>query len=944
VGLSEGYRRVDSDLAGLKRDFSILMSCYQDLGGVPTGDRNHNPCPICQDETAFMLVEANKVSGKPFWECFKCHRKGGLVDLVVASRNVDPKEAIRWVLERFGGRVAGRAGGGASCACDTRTDANSPPASGGRAASGSGASDSASVIDFPQKKPKKVHQTIDDAVKACAWGLEQRKNVANVREYARWRYQINEADAGFYVVRYDFEHQKADGKTERSKEIRFIRYGSGGWITDKGEWGSDGHLCPVLYLPAISSMLEGVSEGTHTRIHVVEGEKCAQAMREAGLLATTSQGGSGRAAETDWAPLEKFSRVIIWPDCDEPGAKYMADVARAIRQHGSSVQVDVVYLSELGFKDDQDVYDFIEEMKAEGKDQAAIWAELAAVVERHALPWLEPLDTVIPGQPAPFDPDRVDRANLPEISNWKWISKKGVNDKGEDVEERKQEYIPIRDIVRRVVEIGEGWPLRLRAKHARNPSLFLDQVSKGSEGDIRFFDRSEQFGALLHEMGRPSFREKMDHRCTNYVSKGELLNALGNGAGINEYVQPEIRPHWPPYKDHYYAYRPAGGYQPTGKALLGFLQFFDNFADGNSRAIAAAAALTPAWGGPYGRRPLFVVKGRQTGSGKTTFASKLGEVWGGVFGAEMGQRSEDQLRERLLSYESLFMRMGLLDNVAGYLKTELVERLLTTPQIDGKRMYVGQASRPNTLCWFLTTNSFRISTDMAHRVFVIEVNPPSSAVTRWDERLRIYIEKHLHEIVADSIAILRWTPPVVDVGIGDRWAEWVDAVLVRAVSHPILSRWIGESITVKGVLEANRAQRDEYDADKSEGLLWDQQIVEIVATSKEFDSVRKHPWVDMEAGVGVVRAPEIEKDGVKKISDVWIPSALLCDAWEMIFEKRFGPKELRPMINAHLAAGRIKSIGLWQHTREGNGCMLLSPAISAWTDWKREQLKEAASV
>jgi 5S rRNA maturation endonuclease (ribonuclease M5) len=929
---------VDSNLGDLKRDFAALLACYQDLGGVPTGDRNHNPCPICQDETAFMLVEANKVSGKPYWQCFHCHRKGGLVDLVAAARNVDPKEAIRWVLERFGRRVAGSAGGGAGSACDTRTDANSPPASGGRAASGSGASDSAPVNDFPKKKPKKVHQTIDDAAKACAWGLEQRKNVENVREFARWRYQRTEADPGFYVVRYDFEHVK-DDKRERCKEIRFIRYASGGWITDKGEWGGGGQLCPVLYLPSILAALDNVSEGTHTRIHVVEGEKCAQAMREAGMMATTSQGGSGRAAETDWAPLARFKRVIIWPDCDEPGAKYMADVARAIRASGQDVQIDVVYLQELGFKNDQDVFDFIAEMKAEGKERPAIAAELSAVVTRLAVPWLEPLDAVLQGQPAPFDPDKVDRGHLPEVANWQWIAKRGVNEKGEDVEERKQEYIPIREIVRRVVEIGAGWPCRLRAKHARNPSLFLDQVAPGAEGDIRFFDRSEQFGALLHEMARPSFREKMDYRCTNYVSKGELLNALGNGAGIQEYVQPEIRPHWPPYKDHYYAYRPAGGYQPTGKALVGFLQFFDNFADGNSRAIAAAAALTPAWGGPYGRRPLFVVKGRQTGSGKTTFASKLGEVWGGVFGAEMGQRSEDQLRERLLSYESLFMRIGLLDNVAGYLRTELVERLLTSPQIDGKRMYVGQASRPNTLCWFLTTNSFRISTDMAHRVFVIEVNPPSSAVTRWDERLRVYIEQHLHEIVADSIAILRWAPPVVDVGIGDRWAEWVDAVLVRAVTHPVLARWVGEGTSVKGVLEANRAQRDEYDADKSEGLLWDQQIVEIVATSKEFDSVRRHPWVDMEAGVGVVREPKTA-DG--SAADVWIPSPLMCDAWEMIFEKRFGPKELRPMINAHLAAGRIKSIGPWQHTRDGNGCMLLASAISQWAEWKAQQLAEAA--
>lgn len=879
-------------LKDLKDDFTVLLELYQDLGGVISSDRNHNPCPICKDETAFALYEKNKKTGRPSWRCFKCGVGGSVVDLVKAYRQCDRKDAVRFVVSRYkdGAPEAG-----------VRPEPGPAP------------------VVVPVKKPKKIHLTIDDAVKACLWGLTQRDGVTNVTEFARWRYQRNEGDPGFYVVRYDFDRTRGEG-TDRCKEIRFIRYGSGGWITDKGEWGSVGNLCPLLYLPAFDGI--GPLDAT---LHVVEGEKCATALRDLGLITTTSQGGSGRAEETDWAPAARCSRVIIWMDCDDPGYAYCDAVARQIMRHGSP-QIVEVDLRQMGFKDGQDVFDLVAEMVAEGKEQQAIVSELTAIATRYGTPWLESLPPVFPGQPAPFDPDTINDGNRPEIANWRWIEKKGTNpDTGEPTVEKKTDYIPIRDVVRRVMAVGNGWPVRLRSKHARNPSLFLDQVSMLPEGQIRFFDKAEQFAALLHELGRPSFRDKRDWRGSNFVSIGQLLCAIGDGAGMREYVQPEIRPHWPPYREHYYAYRPAQGYRPTGRALAGFLQFFDNFVSPVDRAIAAAAVLTPGWGGPYGRRPLMVMKGRHTGSGKTTFAQYCGRIWGGVFGSELDQRSEEQLRERLLSYESLFYRIALLDDVAGYLRTEKVQRLLTCEWIDGKRMYVGNASRPNTLTWFLTTNSFRISTDMAHRTYVMEVNPPSNAVTRWDERLRAYIDEHLHEIVADAIAILRWAPPVVDVGTGDRWAEWVDSVLVRACVHPVLSKWIG-GVSVKEVLQQNQQQRDTYDADKGEGTLFDQTICEWVS--------EKRSWVTLEMGAVVVKPPRTA-DG--KLEQVWISSKDLCDLWEDCFEKRFGPKELKGMINAHIAAGRIKSVSEWTHTRDGNGCWLLERAVEEWLPIAQER-------
>ena len=64
---------------------------------------------------------------------------------------------------------------------------------------------------------------------------------------------------------------------------------------------------------------------------VVEGVKCAHALNEhlEECKAVTSIGGSNQAHKTDWTML-KHGSVTFIPDCDEPGKKYVNDVAKQI--------------------------------------------------------------------------------------------------------------------------------------------------------------------------------------------------------------------------------------------------------------------------------------------------------------------------------------------------------------------------------------------------------------------------------------------------------------------------------------------------------------------------------------------------------------------------------------------------------------------------------------
>ncbi|MCK4150568.1 phage/plasmid primase, P4 family, partial [Ralstonia pseudosolanacearum] len=75
---------------------------------------------------------------------------------------------------------------------------------------------------------------------------------------------------------------------------------------------------------------------TATQVVLVEGEKCAQALIDAGIVATTAMHGANAPVEkTDWSPLAGKA-VLIWPDRDKPGWEYAANAAQAILSAGAT--------------------------------------------------------------------------------------------------------------------------------------------------------------------------------------------------------------------------------------------------------------------------------------------------------------------------------------------------------------------------------------------------------------------------------------------------------------------------------------------------------------------------------------------------------------------------------------------------------------------------------
>lgn len=71
------------------------------------------------------------------------------------------------------------------------------------------------------------------------------------------------------------------------------------------------------------------------QVVLVEGEKCAQALIDAGITATTAMHGANAPIDkTDWSPLAGKA-VLIWPDRDKPGWEYAAQASQAVLAAGA---------------------------------------------------------------------------------------------------------------------------------------------------------------------------------------------------------------------------------------------------------------------------------------------------------------------------------------------------------------------------------------------------------------------------------------------------------------------------------------------------------------------------------------------------------------------------------------------------------------------------------
>ena len=137
----------------------------------------------------------------------------------------------------------------------------------------------------------------------------------------KWAYRNEEGKLLFVVCRFDI----ADGE----KEFFPLTCWHDALGNYKWRWKG---------LPAPRTLygIDCLAERPDAPVVVCEGEKAADAAAVLlpDFVILTSSNGSNAAGYTDWSPLT-VRHVTIWPDADEPGDKYAADVARLCKEIGA---------------------------------------------------------------------------------------------------------------------------------------------------------------------------------------------------------------------------------------------------------------------------------------------------------------------------------------------------------------------------------------------------------------------------------------------------------------------------------------------------------------------------------------------------------------------------------------------------------------------------------
>jgi hypothetical protein len=215
-----------------------------------------------------------------------------------------------------------------------------------------GSAESQETLSRPAKdrRPDKSFSTAREALAALEGGLGEPS--------ASWTYRDTKSEAVGCVIRWD---------TPKGKEIRPISR------TEDGRWiiGGMPEPRPLYSLPDLRKT------PVASRVYVTEGEKAADAVRDLGLIATTSAHGSKSASKTDWSPLMKHELVIL-PDADDAGDRYAEDVADLLGKLRPSPTVKIVRLPDLAQGEGGDMVDFV---AMRGEDRKAIRAELEQLAD-----------------------------------------------------------------------------------------------------------------------------------------------------------------------------------------------------------------------------------------------------------------------------------------------------------------------------------------------------------------------------------------------------------------------------------------------------------------------------------------------------------------------------------------------------------------------------------
>jgi hypothetical protein len=343
-----------------------------------------------------------------------------------------------------------------------------------------------------------------------------------------------------------------------------------------------------------------------------------------------------------------------------------------------------------------------------------------------------------------------------------------IVDSEDGTKKRKTTVIPIKEISSALFSLTGNWPRRA------SDLLFSDE-----HGKIITISKFQDLFSWTHERVNIDWHSGACSDGHTSVTKQEFYSHICRATA--EYAAVEEYPHVPEIKNHYYAWKPPESYTPTGEYFDKLLAHFDNPKTPDDKTLIEAALMTPAWGGPIGRRPAIVIMADDVGCGKSTLATCIGELYGGHLELSLTHNAEDKMVSRLLTPSSLTKRVVRIDNIKLNYDSAFVEGLITAPSISGHRLFHGDASRPNTLTFILTGNGLQLSRDIAERSIIIRLQKPGYR-SGWEDSVLNFVGEFRQQILADIVARLQASAQLVENV--DRYTDWAHGVLAHCQGDP----------------------------------------------------------------------------------------------------------------------------------------------------------------
>jgi len=151
------------------------------------------------------------------------------------------------------------------------------------------------------------------------------------------------------IYRRDFWNLKKGEAGAWHKDVRPQHLTPNGWAFGNGP----GSIARVYRRADLAANLENV-------VFVVEGEPCADALRERGLLVVTWRGGTGQVNKAIPQIVDALTGrdVILAPDADTPGRKAIDSIARALTGKATRLRILEVFEDESG----RDIEDLLPEL------------------------------------------------------------------------------------------------------------------------------------------------------------------------------------------------------------------------------------------------------------------------------------------------------------------------------------------------------------------------------------------------------------------------------------------------------------------------------------------------------------------------------------------------------------------------------------------------------